>query len=279
MAFFKRKKAANDFTEDDLPKNRKEVFKVCFKDHYDLMFRIGLISLLFALPMLFTTVVKDVTLYNNYGREDFNSVLRFVGLTTGFFQMVATVIIFAGLSGIMHVMRQLVWDEPVFFGSDFKDGFKMNKKSFILIGIVWAFIQYLVQMMSTFEQLSTLFIIESSLLYVIVTPIVVWALFQNVVYKLNFTQTIKNSFVYYVKTAPITILFILLLFLPIVMVNLINIFIVKYGVIIVCLVFYWPIVAVAWFLYACSKFDEMVNKNNYPEIYRKGLYGKPEEKK
>ena len=63
------KRAKNDFTVNDLPKNRYEVFADCIKERFLLFPSMGLTLLLFALPLFFVTLLSDNTagaLYSAY---------------------------------------------------------------------------------------------------------------------------------------------------------------------------------------------------------------------
>ena len=57
----KLKRAKSDFTVNDLPKNRCEVFADCVKERFLLFLFMGLTLLLFALPLIFVTLLSDNT--------------------------------------------------------------------------------------------------------------------------------------------------------------------------------------------------------------------------
>ena len=58
----KIKRAATDFTPDGLPHTRPQVFVDCIKIRHRLLFRLGGVLLLFALPLVCLLLTHDVTL-------------------------------------------------------------------------------------------------------------------------------------------------------------------------------------------------------------------------
>ena len=66
----KIKRAATDFTPDGLPHTRPQVFVDCIKIRHRLLFRLGGVLLLFALPLVCLLLTHDVTLATIASRTD-----------------------------------------------------------------------------------------------------------------------------------------------------------------------------------------------------------------
>ena len=58
----KNKKATHDFKINDLPQNRKEVFFDCLKMRYGIIFGLGLMCVLFAIPFVICLMLRDISL-------------------------------------------------------------------------------------------------------------------------------------------------------------------------------------------------------------------------
>ena len=108
-------------------------------------------------------------------------------------------------------------------------------------------------------------------------PIYIWFILLVNIYSAPFKTYFKNSIYFYIKTIGWSILFGVLVELPFVIdlipfqVNPLYISI-KYSAIIALIFFYYPALFTILLLYSNSKFDIAINKDLYPEYYRKGLY-------
>ena len=100
---------------------------------------------------------------------------------------------------------------------------------------------------------------------------------MNTVYKVNFFSAYINSFKIFIKHLLKNICFYivtLLLFL----IALIPNILIKYLVLIVVIIAVVPIYLVGLFDYSMYLFDQSINKDKYPELYKKGLYGNKKER-
>ena len=124
--------ATKDFTEADLPSNRKEMFFDCYKQQFPLILRLGFLCLLLLLPMLVVLFFRDLYVLSalesleKQTPENVAEIYTSANVVFGLMEMAAAEIFFVLLSGIMQIVRQLCWGEPVFFADDFKRGLKEN---------------------------------------------------------------------------------------------------------------------------------------------------------
>lgn len=280
------RKAKSDFTVDDLPKNRREVFFDCLKERFFLFLAMGAALLVFALPLMIVSLFCDNTLsgaylaFTNgeYTQEEYAAFIRSADSLYSLLNIPCYVILSIGVAGVMVVIRQLVWGEGVFFMRDIAEGIKSNGKNYVIIAFTLGLFSFL---------LNTILPMRSNPLYIVVT--ILFALFvfpptgfmisQITVYKNTFSKYLKDGIFLSARNLPITLLFLLLFLLPGVLgMNLLP-FAAKYIILSVFFLLFAPMLLTAWFLYSCSVFDKYINKEQFPEIYDKGIYRKntPEE--
>ena len=279
----KIKQAKTNFTRDDLPKNRWEVLEDCLKVRFLLFLSMGLTLLVFALPLLFVTVLNDhsaSSLYHgfvnaDYTKEEYLALTQSANSLYALFFIPCYVILAVGMAGVMQIIRQLVWGEGVFFMQDLLEGIRSSGFHYALIALIMGMAAFLINT----------FLPEAGNSFLIIIPVIVTIIFcppagfmisQIAVYRNPFFRYLRNGFLLYIKTVPTTLLFLALFLLPAVLgLNLIP-FPVKYAVLLVLFLLPAPILLAGWFLYSCSVFDRLINKEWYPEIYDKGVYRKAE---
>lgn len=273
----KLKCRTEDYTEADFPATRKEVFLECFREHFSLILKTCFLCLACFLPMIFVEMFSDLHLAaaikelgDNPDEQLVASVVNFVNLVYGGIEVIAFAIFAFFMSGITQVVRQLCWNEPVFFGDDFKTGLKINGIKFVLVSLLASLTDYAASVTNT--GLSYVLIPMS---YVITLPIAIWYLLQTVYYNVGAKNGIKNGVLFYVKTFPITLLLLFLTVAPSFFItNFLFNFTAKYVLYLLITVVYFVPMLMVWLLYACHIFDKYVNKTNYPDVYRKGMLKK-----
>ena len=143
----KRRANKNDFTEENLPHNRKEQLLDIIKVRYRTLLNIGLILFIFLIPYMFSTLAKtlyEISIYEQYEPEEAIQLIRTNALIFGGINIICLVIFAIGLSGVMKIVKRLCFYDPVFFKEDFKAGIKDNSGFmiglFIILGIKSNFI-------------------------------------------------------------------------------------------------------------------------------------------
>lgn len=270
----------SDFTRNDLPKNRTEVFFDCIKVRFLTLFGAGLIILVGFLPIIFVTFLKDsatIDLYyffenglvtkSEYAQKayanDFIFSLAFVP---------CYIILSVAVAGVMKIIRRLAFSEPLFFKQDFFDGVKDNSAQTAVIALIGGLLSVLLGAATPVDRTQTIIIVAAKGLAVLtVAPIFLYALSEITVYKLKITKQLKNAALLYIKTAPRTLIFLAVFVAPYFL-SLINNLLVKYIALIVFVILAAPLILTAWFLFCCSTFDKYINKENFPDLFDKGVY-------
>ena len=276
------KKASKDFSINDLPSNRKEVFFDCFKVRWSTLLKGGFLAFVFAIPYIVLLLSEDLNISRLYqelsngaiSEEEFISSKLSVLLVSNILKTIASIFLSLGLAGLTRLIRQIAWEEPIFFRKDFFDGIRLNGGSFIIIILFLSLIFNVANFTQTaLYQQRFLSSIPFGIGLIIVFPIALYNMASVNVYSNGFFTHTKNSILFFLRTVPVSALFILIFcisFLP----NLISNALIKYLIIVLMYIILLPYYYLAFFLYASYNFDKYVNKKLYPEIYDKGIVRK-----
>lgn len=281
--YFKRSKyRKEDFALSDLPDNRGKQFFDIFKNDWKTLFLSGLILFLFSIPFLtleffhwFTVInlpiqlqnqgIDDVTIYSSL---QLTEVLYELGL------ILCNLIIAIPLAGLARVLKRLVHGEGVLFKDDFFTGIKQNIWHFLLLMFIYSFLRFASQF--TYIYIKNIPIVSeivvgvsTGILFILFVPIILFMFAQDAIYKMNIWTNFKNSYQLAIRSILVMLIFSLLIFgtyfisyIPLIYVELIV-----WGFIIIIS----PLYFLSLSLFTMSKFDRYINKDNYPEVYRKGL--------
>lgn len=281
----KIKRASKDFTINDLPSTRKEVFFDCLKNRFRYLFRCGIYLFLTCIPLLIIVLIKNVAINGinealingEIVEKEYNIIFSRYMIMYDILIVVSGFIISIGISGVSRIIRQLGWEEPLFFNKDFSDGIKMNYK-FIAVHIFILTVVYLISdvAINAGEQFSLLRYIPILIFYFIIIPLVLYSIAQVNIYDISTTKTIKNSLLFFLKSVPVCIIFSLFIVFTS-LVNLIPNFSIGAVIYILIIIFIVPIFYLLWFLYSSYVFDKEINKTYYPEIVDKGISRKNNE--
>lgn len=276
----KSKQASSDFTFAQLPHNRKEVFFDCLKLRFGTVVCCGLLLLLFLLPLIAIEITYDIVNLNIYNSliggqmSEMQATLykNELQLYVSLAQTVCLGIFAVGLAGVARILRQLVWGEPIFFWVDFKRGIRQNAARFVSVFAICALANVASVLCSTMlDEMPIVGYIPLGALIFAVVPIALFVLSQSAVYNVGFGKAISNGLAFYGKRLWQTLLFTALA-LIVGLSRLAPISALKYLLMLLCTVFLLPMYIMAWLLVSCNVFDEVVNRENYPELYDKGVY-------
>ena len=270
----KQKVSKVEYSKAMLPRTRREQFFDCFRMNYLVILKSGLMLLLFALPLISFCLVMDfyyVSLVNHTTEAvEQTMMIFFYFYNLGVFVLFLPIVI--GLSGVIHVLRNLIWEEGIFFFKDFGDGIKENIGNNMLFSVIFGFIYLLSYFVHSVFAVPIVSYFPLALFAFIFFPIYLWILFLNNTYSSKFGALLKNGIFFYMKSigwslviALVGLALVALLFVPFGFVWL------KYIFIVLFFVFLLPIIVLIMTLYSTSKFDEYINKENYSDYYLKGL--------
>lgn len=282
---YKKKSAKNDFRVGQLPSNRWQSLKDIIKNKWTVLAKLGLFLVFFSIPLLGHLIITNITVYElNLGLEEglitaeYASIQIYKVLNTANIITIFLLMIFAvGLSGALQVLRQLVWQESVFFFYDIKKGIRLNAMptvaAFFLIGLSHFLFQFIIRggYFSSDNLLISITIAIAISFFVMIVLLSIFVIFQLTLYQLSIFGLYKNAFLLLMKTFSVTFILVLLIFLPW-MLLLISY---TFGFILVLVslfLFILPLELLILMEYTYSVFDSYINTTHYPEIYKKGVW-------
>ena len=279
--------AKTDYLYSSLPNTRKDAFKDVYKHNFLTILKCGVALLVSTIPVLLFSIFMDVgrlgmtTAY--YTEDDLAGVLLIWNISRAIGISLLLILVLFVLSGAIRVLKLVIYQEGVSFSCDLKVGIKEN-----FVPMLVFFSIYIIVFNIT-NSLRLLFLpqyigLGILLIFLILfTPMLLWAFLTISVYQTKIWEYVKNSFFFFIRTLGFTLLFVLALLWPFIISSLVAdnllsipvspIYIAaKTTIFIVMAIFYYPCFIVITLLFASSQFDKYINKDNYPEIYRKGLY-------
>ncbi len=270
----RRKVSKIDYSKASLPRSRKVQFFDCFKMNYLLIFKCGLMLLLFFVPMIAFSFFADfyyVSLMSNAVEEIEQTQLVYdyllnIGLIL--FSFIALI----GITGVIYVLRNFIWGEGIFFASDFARGIKQNGGKNIAFAAIFSLFYALAFFIFSLFPDAIISLIPIIIFAFIFLPVYFWIILLNNFYSSKWKDLFRNGLFFFIRTIGWSLLGSLMLILLVGLLFIPFEFIwIKYIVLIAYIVFLLPIILLVMVLYSTSIFDEYINKDNYLDYYLRGL--------
>lgn len=279
----KQKTAEQAYTANMLPSTRKAVFFDVLNLHWKELLLLGLILLLFYLPLLLCGVFRDLfisglydTLQQQSNGQSWGNTLIYLDVLYALICTVLTVIFSVGLSGVSRVIRQYAWLENVHIPTDFGKGLKDNYKTVcalcFLAGLIYTLCLTVYYTAGSYASmfLSCLSMVPIGLSVLVVFPIFAIAAVMVPIYTNRLTGLLKNAFLVYSRTLGKTLLYLIVCLVPYIPALLPNFYCHLFGSIAAVLL--TPFVLLGWTLYCYGPFDRFINPVVCPELIGKGIY-------
>lgn len=277
MAKKKRiKSSAGDFSFSGLPSTRRRQFFDCLKNRWGLFLEVGvifafasllLVGLIYAQDLVSHNIQNDASLEESTRNSQLNSASLVFASLFGVLIFLLTL----PLGGFLRIYRSLIFEEGVFFFSDFKKGFKETWKLTLLLGVLLGGGYFACAFYKSLISVSFLAYAPYGILLFLVLPWAFTTLSYGSIYSSSFGVTLQNGFVLTVKTFWKALLIVLASCLP-----LLFLFIpsstFRYIALILCFLAFYPLVLFAFYLMDIACFDEQINANLFNGLYHKGLY-------
>lgn len=270
----KKKESASEFEAKDLPSTRKEQFFDISKHRFFLLFALGALFLLFSLPFLASLLYHDIFALSvsssDLSADDKETALFGAELLFSAAFVASLLIMGLGLGGIGKVLRRLLYDEPIFFKEDFFSGIKENAKQYLLlslfVGLVWLLSHWVSYLSNNYILKGAFYGINVALIY----PPLFVAFFLSGVYSNPLSKNIVGGFSLYFKAFP-SVFLCFLSFYAMSFLQYVPILILKYALLVLLFLLYTPFSLLLSFCNCMRLFDEEINKDQFPESYKKGL--------
>ena len=260
--------------DEKLPETRKGAFLDCYRRCFPTLLRLGLLCVVFFLPLLIVRFLKESCFLGAYEMlenptdELIAAINLRLNIIFGLLDTGSFLLFVMLFSGVVQVVRQLLWREMYSFGSDFRTGLKSNLSGFFVSALPIAVPGFLLRCLP--PSLSTNLLYWGLLTGIL--PVCIWSILQTVYYQLGFWAKLRNAAIFYIRTLPVTLLLMAVTLIPFYLTfQLSPLLIGKYLALILLALFYLVPVTIVWLLYASHIFDQLINESHYPAIYRKGL--------
>jgi len=282
--FGRYKNKKTDFSSNSLPTTRRKQFLSFLKNEKLTLLKIGLTLFLFLLPYLFVLFYQKYTFYflnekliaGEINKVELYYSVAMSDLIINGVKIVALSVFAIGVSGILRIVKNLTWNEGVFFFDDFKKGIKANYKQTLLVSIVLGLFIYLTSVFKDFANytgsiyLVLGYYLTLVLFFVIVLPILLFWLSQVACYEGTSSMFIANTFPLMLKKFYFTLLFCIVPAGFFFLINIFNLYI-YFGILALLIVVFSPYYIIIFHLYSLSLFDQMINVDD-KEYYKKGLF-------
>lgn len=226
---------SDTYAKSTMPGNRWELGWSVFRDNLGKVVSINLLMLLFFIPVIAIFVFRYLLIqYYAYSMPfsqnlgiGYPSIPTTSGLSeqiyleanrmTFMLMPIAGLIAAVGLSGGMYVMRNMVWSEGVFVGSDFWTGVKKNYLVTMISTLCYTVMLFLCMLSISYADyltaagqggwLLTVSLVITYIMLVFFTLMYLYSLSMGVTYKLKFRHLIKNTFIMTLALLPTNLFF------------------------------------------------------------------------
>lgn len=285
MKLFRHKPNKIEYTRDMMPHTRKEVFFDVLKLQWKSLLALGALVLLASLPLIACFLVEQI--YSSIILDGVTSMentaeymaaankISVLSSTISFIQIPFFAILGVVLAGIARIIRQYAYEECVHFSTDFSEGVKQNwKQALILsltastIGAISAFAYGLRGLADGMANLITA--LPMMLFVVLFIPIAAVIAVLIPVYNNSFSCNLKWAVFVFAKKPFRVIISLILASMVFAVALLPNFYAGLLGRIIGAILL--PIAMLGFYLSIFDVLDELINKDNYPEIVGKGTF-------
>lgn len=279
------KYSQKDFEIYNLPGNRARQFFTIFRIEWKTLLLLNVIILLFFIPYLALNIVKwtfcdsyyvSILKTSSSPKHDYAVAEFYIFMIASGIMLIIYPIISICFSGAIKIIQRCVYAEGVLFKEDFFLGIKKNWGQLVILAIIFGLFKALLQFNISFSNIypgiaSSIFQgVSYAIFYGIIMPLILFTAANVVTYKMSIIVGLSNSIKMLIKKLHISLLF-SLIFYGMTFVEIIpNIIVrtfVSSGIILVTS----SLFLLTWYLFSSSIFDAYLNRENYPEIYRKGL--------
>ena len=263
-----------DFKNEERPDTRLKQFFDIFKHRFVELLKISLLQAVYNVPLIVSLILFYALIRNS---ENVNSTMT-IFLIQGASFLISLPVAFIGMMGTFYCMKKLAYAEGEFASSSFFIGVREEwMKGLVigliagislglgLIGIFFSYV-YLSQVNSVTAGLC---IAMLGIQFIIVMMVCYYSVAQSEVYANKLRYTLKNSFIMTLMRFPYNL--VVFIIYPGIFIALFSIMEITMYIGVVLLLFFTVFGHLMWILNCLSAFDAFINKEQYPDYYKKGL--------
>lgn len=265
---------ATDYEQNERPLTRRGQFFDIFKHRFVEILKISILQAVFNMPLIAIMVMFYVFALSATSINSLMTVFLFTALGL-FVSMISS---FIGMTGSFYCYKKIIYGEGEFASSSFFTGLVSEWKKGLLVGlisglslaaaIIGGFFCYFY--LSAYNSAVAGFGIAILVIQALVVLIVCYySIAQLVIYENTMKAILKNSFIFtlmrFQYNLPIFIIH------PGILIALFASMQLTMYIGIVLLFLFVGFGHLLWMLNSISGFDKFINKENYPDYYRRGL--------
>lgn len=298
------KEKSEGYARASLPSNRWELFWDILKGRFWKLVIINLLVLLFFIPLFLLLFMRANFVAGMGAAMPFSQGLGLgyqapvslvgyaeqvvfnVNLVSYLLLPIALSIAAIGVSGGAYVIRNMVWTEGIFVANDFWRGIKQNFKQIFVVALLYSVVFYLTMMaisladlnLATGTERAWMFVVSkifSIVFIVLISAMTMHMITMSVTYQLTLRALIKNSFLFTLGLLPQTAFFLLVGFIPFVLV-MFGGFLMPIGIIIILLIGF-SLILLIWTDFCQWAYDKFINDKVPGAQKNRGIYEKIKE--
>ena len=273
--------------ETPLPRTRKHQFAQELTFNWRKLCSLSVLMLIFAAPFvawMFISTIADSKLYvemtSAVGQQqiDIAQQLQTQQFVNGLVFVPLVGLLFIGVGSAISCVKKMLWNQNLSTTYDFFSYVKEGWLGYLITGVTYCLVIFSIYQLAFAA--NTLLIIEvvAYVLFVFVTIVALFMLALQAYYKQNLLSLLKNAVILSVIKLPrnvallaLSLVFAIpLIFLPLILGTSI--------VVIIYALFGAGFFVLVHTCNACSLFDQLINKQSYPTLYKKGLLGESDER-
>lgn len=301
------KSGKGDYTKDDLPKNRSQLFREMLRVRLSALTRINLLYMLSWLPAMLIIVYHLILVYSALsGMADANALfdqgsilaaelsqkmqdgldsIRSIALFCMLMLIPGITLTGPFTPGLCYITRNWARDEHAFIFSDFRDAVKENWKQGLLTGFITSLIPIVAYVCWDFygsmaSQNGILYVIPQMLTLLVAILWLMSLIFTYplmVSYRLRYGQLLRNSLLLTLGRLPQTVLFKLISLVPILIAAAVALFTPYYIWAVMICFLYYVIFGFAFSRFISASFtnavfDKYINSKIDGAQVNRGLY-------
>ena len=274
----KQRERSKDFDSSDLPATYPALWRDGVKQRWGTLLLFGALSFCALLPLLGIMLWEDIYAYQltdevrlgEISLEEATLLSFWNRNIAGSLFVVAFPVFFIVSFALMRYLRLIAFEEPLFYKEDFFSSLKATWTNGLFYGLLFAVLFWVSLFVAGSDVNPFIRYLPLLSLFVFFAPLVLYSLTLSPYYDLSFPGYLSRSLLLYLRHFPISLLFLVGFSSPFFLTLIANPFI-RYPVIFVFVLFCYPLLMHGWMIYCLSIYDRDINKDDFPDFYRKGM--------
>lgn len=273
-----RSQNISDYTENQLPKNRIELFFDILKNQWQVIILLSFSLVLFLLPLIIHRYVNLLQISRIIEQNNDTSILFSQLLGQQVIYLIIRIPLLLLLSvfiaGSGRILKRLSFLQGIFFFADFARGVKENIRDQVLGTLLYALSSFVIEFLAIYLQLKGqmigYYLLRIAHLFLILPITLIFYCLSNI-YRERFIKKVSIAIMVLFHFFPKTIAFLVIFYLPL-LVLMIPISALQLLFPIGFFLFFGIVFMLSFVLWMNHCFDHLINRTQFPNLYRKGVH-------